>query len=66
MPPFSFTGGRPRAPVTFFLLAHKRKSPKKKGAPVRRRYLASSCGSPVLLDRPGGLRNSRIVSTLAD
>ena len=27
------TGGRPRAPVTFFLLAHKRKSPKKKGAP---------------------------------
>jgi len=31
------TGGRPRAPVTFFLLAQKEKSPKKKGAPARRR-----------------------------
>jgi len=35
-------GGRPRVPVTFFLLAHKRKSPKKKGAPVRRRHLVNS------------------------
>ena len=59
-------GGRPRAPVTFSLLAHKRKSPKRKGAPVHRRYLASSCGSPALLDRPGGLRNSRKVRLSAD
>jgi len=29
-------------PVTFFLLAHKRKPPKKKGAPVRRHYRVNS------------------------
>jgi len=27
-------------------------------SPVRRRYLVTSCGVPVLLDQPGGLRNS--------
>jgi len=41
-------------PVTFFLLAQKEKSPKKKGAPARRHHLASSCGDPALLARPGG------------
>jgi hypothetical protein len=35
-------GGRPRVPVTFFLLAQEESSPKKKGAPVRRRYLVNS------------------------
>jgi hypothetical protein len=51
-------------PVTFFLLAQKEKSPKKKGAPVRRRYLVNSCGSPALLDQSGRLRNSRTGSIL--
>ena len=50
-------------PVTFFLLAHKRKSPKKKGAPARRHHLASSCGDPALLARPGG-RVTRAPSSL--
>ena len=65
MPPFSFSGGRPRVPATFFLLAHKRKSPKKKGAPVRRHYLVHSCGVPALLDQVGRLRNSRTHSDTA-
>ena len=34
-------------------------------SPVRRHYLVTSCGVPALLDHPGGLRNSRTVSTLS-
>jgi hypothetical protein len=43
-------------PVTFF--APPKKVTKERGSPVRRHDLVNSCGVPVLLDQPGGLRNS--------
>jgi hypothetical protein len=48
-----------RVPVTFFLLAQNESHQRKRASPVRRRDLVNSCGSPALLDQPGGLRNSR-------
>jgi hypothetical protein len=57
-------GGGPGA-GDFLFARPKRKSPKRKGTPVRRRYLVTSCGIPALLNQPGGLRNSRTDSILA-
>ena len=53
------TGGRPRVPVTFSLLAQREKSPKRKGTPARRHTSLARYGDPVLLAQHGGLRNSR-------
>ena len=46
-----------------FLCPHK-ESHQRNGSPARRHTSQSSYGGPALLARPGGLRNSRVVSTL--
>jgi hypothetical protein len=57
-------GAAPGAGAFLFAVRPKRKARKRKGAPVRRRYLVPSCGIPALLDQSGGLRNSRTVHAI--
>ena len=47
-----------------FSCSPKIKSPKRRASPVRRHYLANSCGVPALLAKAGRLRNSRTISIL--
>ena len=57
--------GAAPVPVTFFLLAQKESHQRKKAPRFAAATSQARSGVPVLLDQPGGLRNSRTICSIA-
>ena len=61
-----YCGGRPRVPVTFFLLAQEESNQRRRAPRFAAATSQARSGIPALLVRPGGLRNSRTVIITAN